>query len=307
MDGMSLSPFHDGEREVQVRAGVREEVEPRGSRFIRDFMPDQHRTFFPLLSFLPVAIEAADGSPAATILTGPPGFVSSPDPRRLQIAALPDPADPAARWLTAGAAVGILGVDLGTRRRNRANGRIAGVGAAGFAVAVAQSFGNCARYIQLRELTPAPRAPTAYERLGAIDAAARAAIAGADTFFVASGTEAGMDISHRGGRPGFVRVDGDVLTVPDFAGNHYFNTLGNLAVSGRAALLFPDFETGDLLHLAGAVELVWEGEEVHRFQGAERLWRVHVASGWRRCGALPLRGSLREYARATLGTGTWPA
>jgi uncharacterized protein len=306
MDETHLSPFHAGEREVQVRASVREQMDRRGARFIRDFMPDQHRTFFPLLPFLPVAIDAGNGAPAATILAGPPGFVSSPDPRRLHIAALPDPADPAARWLTAGAAVGMLGIDLGTRRRNRANGRIACVGAAGFEVAVAQSFGNCAQYIQLREVAPAPRAPAGFERLSTVDAAARAAIADADTFFVASGTEAGMDISHRGGRPGFVRVDGDVLTVPDFAGNHYFNTLGNLAVSRRAALLFPDFATGDLLHLMGAVEIVWEGEEVRRFQGAERLWRVHVASGWRRRGALPLRGSLREYAPTTLGTGTWP-
>jgi hypothetical protein len=32
-----------------------------------------------------------------------------------------------------------------------------------------------------------------------------------------------MDLSHRGGRPGFVRVDGDVLTIPDFRCNRYFN------------------------------------------------------------------------------------
>ena len=42
-----------------------------------------------------------------------------------------------------------------------------------------------------------------------------------------------MDISHRGGRPGFVRVDGDVLTIPDFRGNRYFNTLSNLLLEQR--------------------------------------------------------------------------
>ena len=61
-----------------------------------------------------------------------------------------------------------------------------------------------------------------------------------DTFFVASyaddGDDAarrGVDVSHRGGRPGFVQVDGDVLTIPDFAGNFHFNTLGNLLVNPR--------------------------------------------------------------------------
>ena len=66
------------------------------------------------------------------------------------------------------------------------------------------------------------------------------------------GAAYGADISHRGGRPGFVRVDGDVLTIPDFRGNRYFNTLGNLIAEPRASLLFVDFETGDLLQLQGS-------------------------------------------------------
>lgn len=302
---IAASPFHAGEREVQARAGVRAQMDKRGARFIRAFLPDQHRAFFPLLRFLPVAVEDGDGWPAAAILTGPPGFVSSPDPGRLRIAALPDPSDPAAPRIATGAPVGLLGIDTATRRRNRANGRIACVGLTGFEVEVAQSFGNCAQYIQAREVAPVASIPAAREQLDAIDGAARAAIAGADTFFVASGGGGDMDISHRGGRPGFVRVDGDVLTVPDFSGNHYFNTLGNLAATRRAALLFPDFTTGDLLHLAGEVEIVWGGDEVRRFEGAERLWRVRVGSGWRRRGALPLRWSAPEYAPTTLATGTW--
>ena len=43
----------------------------------------------------------------------------------------------------------------------------------------------------------------------------------------------------------------DTLTVPDYRGNRYFNTLGNMLAWPRAAILVPDFETGDLLHLQG--------------------------------------------------------
>ena len=95
------------------------------------------------------------------------------------------------------------------------------------------------------------------ESLDHLDGAARAAIAAADTFFVASRSRAGngamfgADISHRGGRPGFIRVDGDVLTIPDFRGNRYFNTLGNLLAEPRASLLFVDFASGGLLQLTG--------------------------------------------------------
>jgi hypothetical protein len=67
----------------------------------------------------------------------------------------------------------------------------------------------------------------------------------ADTIFVASRSRTeirvsdGVDISHRGGRPGFVLVDGDTLT-PDFPGNRYLNTLGNLLSEPRGSLIFAD-------------------------------------------------------------------
>ncbi|MEM7491176.1 MAG: hypothetical protein AAF390_18835, partial [Pseudomonadota bacterium] len=48
------SPFHAGERAVQVRAGVGEAAEAIAS-FIRSEMPDQHRTFHASLPFLVIA------------------------------------------------------------------------------------------------------------------------------------------------------------------------------------------------------------------------------------------------------------
>ena len=302
------SPFHAGEQAMQTRAGVRARMDQRAGRAIRDFMPEQHRAFFESLPFLPVALGGDGGWPAATILTGPPGFVSSPDSHVLRVAALPSPADPAASRLRVGTSVGVLGIDLGARRRNRANGAIGRIDAQGFDIAVAQSFGNCAQYIQARDVEPAGGgrpAEAAWERLSGLDQAASGLIASADTFFVASASEAGTDMSHRGGRPGFVRVDADTLTVPDFAGNRYFNTLGNFLLSGKAAVLFPDFSTGDLLNLIGRVEIADDGEQVRRFPGAERLWRVHVMSGWRGRGVLPLRWGPPTYAPTTLATGQW--
>ena len=60
----------------------------------------------------------------------------------------------------------------------------------------------------------------------------------------------GVDVSHRGGKPGFVRIDDDkTLTFPDFSGNYHFNTMGNILLNPLAGLLFIDFEQGDLLYL----------------------------------------------------------
>ena len=81
----------------------------------------------------------------------------------------------------------------------------------------------------------------------------------ADTFFIAStGGEYGVDVSHRGGPPGFVGVEGATLTVPDYQGNRYFNTLGNLMLDPRAALLVVGFDSGDVLELRGRAEIVWD-------------------------------------------------
>lgn len=301
-------PFHPGELAAQALAGVAS----RGAG-IRDFMPDQHRIFFGQLPWLFAGVLDRDGWPLATVLAGAPGFVESSTPTTLSIAALPSADDPAFESVRPGSPIGLLGLELETRRRNRANGRIETVAAGGFTVSVAQSFGNCAKYIQVRNRLQDADDPVAPPiALSGLDQAARALISGADTLFIASAAAleaetGGVDISHRGGRPGFIRIDGDTLTIPDFAGNNYFNTFGNLLQEPRAALLFVDFATGTLLQLQGEAEIVWQGPELARLDGAERLWRFHVRRGWRRAHAVGLRWSAPEFAPTTLQTGLWSA
>lgn len=274
-------PWHDGERRAQRIAGSA----PAGGG-VRAFMPDQHRLFFAQLPFLVAATLDETGAPAATLLTGRPGFVQSPDPMTLTVAATRD--DPAGRRLTEGAPVGLLGIELHTRRRNRANGRIAAAGPDGFTVQVLQSFGNCPQYIHPRDVQADRRARTDAEPLEGLDARARKQVAAADTFFVATASGAGpdgrgvdnggVDVSHRGGPPGFVQVDDNVLTIPDYRGNRYFNTLGNLLLEPRAALLFVDFAKGEMLQLQGRAEVAWDETGLPH---AERTWRFTVERGWR--------------------------
>jgi uncharacterized protein len=303
---MNQTLFHSGEFAAQALAGV---ASPHAS--IRDWMPDQRRTFFASLPFLPIAVAGDNGAPTATILTGPPGFITSSDPATLRIAAQPDRDDPAAPFLVTGTPVGLLGIDLASRRRNRANGVLRSVGSDGLIVSVRQSFGNCPQYIQTRVWHDAKTPPGSVHHLSSLDPAARAMVTAADTFFVATtsgaGTEdaGGVDISHRGGRPGFIRIAGDALTIPDFRGNHYFNTLGNLMLDPRAALLFVDWQNGTMLQLQGRVEIDWN--KTDDFDGAERLWRLSVSGGWRRRRAVPLRWSFQDFSPQTLRTGTWLA
>lgn len=287
---MHARPFHAGEREAQRLAGL--EVLPGGAG-IRDFMPNQHRLFFAQLPFLVAATLDADGWPTATLLTGAPGFVASPDPRTLEIAGRAP--DPAGDRMSDGAALGLLGIELETRRRNRANGRVAAARDGRLTVTVSQSFGNCPQYIHVRETAIDQPPPADLRLFEGLDAEAEATVASADTFFVATASgprieNGGVDVSHRGGWPGFVAIDGATLTIPDFRGNRYFNTLGNLLLEPRAALLFVDFETGVLTQLQGRGEVLWDLDAEHGGEpGAERSWRFKVERGWRRSSGLRAR------------------
>jgi predicted pyridoxine 5'-phosphate oxidase superfamily flavin-nucleotide-binding protein len=282
------SPWHAGELAAQQRVGSVEQARKAGAT-IRPFLTGQQRAFFPLLPFLLVGSVDAEGWPWASLLTGAPGFVSSPDPRRLQVGCRPFPGDPLSEVLAVDIPLGLLGIDLETRRRNRVNGRVASLEDGGFTLAVDRAFGNCPRYIRRRRWQQRSSAsPPAVEPFRCLDEAARQLISGAETCFLASfaaneppgknGTgNGGADLSHRGGPAGFIAIGDDgVLIIPDFAGNGYFNSLGNLLVNPRAGLLFPDFTRGDLLHLAGTVEILWEAPQI---PGAERLWRFSPRHG----------------------------
>ena len=301
----TTSPWHSGERSLHERLGTAEKMEQVGRRVIRDHMPDQHRQFFTQLPFMVAGAVDANGDVWATVLEGEPGFMQSPDPRTLTLRALPGVGDPVHEHVVEGAAVGLLGIELHTRRRNRLNGHVLNNDAGGFTLQVGESFGNCPKYIQKRQFSFArpPQQPYTgvVERLTALDAEAIAFIRSADTFFIASSHRGdaehpiqSVDVSHRGGQPGFVRVEGDTLHIPDFVGNGFFSTFGNLLTNPRAGLVFIDFSSGDLLQLSGHAEVDFGGAPVEAFQGAERLWTFRVDQLVRRRSALALRWDLSE-------------
>lgn len=310
--------FHEGEKRIHEALGLAELVEHQGQRMVRSFMPDQHRELFGKLPFLVLGAVDDSGHPHAGLIPGWPGFISSPDARTLAVAGRAIEGDPIAHMLEDGASVGTLGIELESRRRNRMNGRLAQVSHDGFAIRVVQSFGNCPQYIQMRDpeiledRIRAPKARAVHRHAGLTDAL-RAHLERADTFFIASrsaeleGSPAnGVDVSHRGGNPGFIRVDGsNCFVFPDFRGNKHFNTFGNIVEDARVGILVPDFANGDLVTLTGTAEILWADPEVSAFQGAERLVKVSITSIVHLEDALPFRWSDPIFSRSLNSTGSW--
>ena len=302
------SPFHRGEREIQSRLGIRDKIEPMGRRMIRSQMPAEHSEFLTQIPLLVVGAADAANRPWASVLVGTPGFVHAIDSRTLAVKARPVYGDPLNQALVDGADVGALGLEFSTRRRNRVNGKLTHVGDDGFQIHVTQSFGNCPKYIQTRELrldrveTVGEKRPV--HRRSTLTKAEATMIAGSDTFFIASQLSEdsqdwthGIDVSHRGGLPGFVIVAHETsLLFPDYSGNCMFNTLGNILVNPRCGLLFIDFESGATLQVSGEAEILWEPTHTQRFPGAKRVISFRVEETVHIQRALPLSSKFKGYS-----------
>ncbi len=178
-------------------------------------------------------------------------------------------------------------MEFAARRRVRINGTLTCRDGEGLTVEVEQAYGNCPQYIQPRTLLPAgndrqvlqqPRHDTALTDRDA------AQIRAADTFFLGTThPDRGNDASHRGGPAGFVRVEGEQVRWPDYAGNNMFNSFGNLVVDPAAALLFISFDTGRILQLSGTAAIEWDhpgepGDDSHTGRRA-RFHTQRVVSG----------------------------
>ena len=324
------SPFHKGEQELQVLYGVREKIEEMGRRVILDYMPDQHREFYEQLAYVFAGSIDASGRPWASLLFGQPGFIQSPDEYSLNVTSSRVDGDPLNSNISTGSSIGILGLQFEARRRNRLSARVASSDNHVINLEVIQSFGNCPQYIQARQIDPLQKKPRENELFSEIDstadkrgnarfntltARAKAIIQKADNFYIAThhageggGPSNGADVSHRGGKPGFVRVDSDsdsAITFPDFTGNFHFNTLGNILLNPLAGLLFIDFDAGDLLYLTCSAEIIKDSEEKRAFEGAERLVRFELDEGMLIEQAVPFKWSNVGYSPSLDRTGSW--
>lgn len=267
MSGTPDVGFHPGELAVQERAGTREEAE----RLAPMLDPAQLRggivAFLAGRTFAVVTARDAAGRLWSSPLTGPAGFLEAVSPSTLAVHASPGAGDPL-HGLPSGQQAGLVVFEFAIRRRFRVNGTLATADESGLEIEVEQAYGNCPQYIHQRLLEPdgPDQDGSAHDGTGdvrrgtALSAADVALIRGADTFFLGTANpERGADSSHRGGSPGFVRVDedGGRLWWPDYPGNNLFNSLGNLAVNPEASLLFLDFDSGRTLQLSGTAEIEW--------------------------------------------------
>ena len=202
------SPWHEGELTLQRAVGAVDMMVGVGQRQMsRTWMPDQHREFYSQLPFVVLGAVDRQGDVWATLRTGQPGFMISPTPEVLQIKLEPQPNDPAHEGMQPGDAIGMLGIELHTRRRNRMNGNVLRALDDRIEIVVTQAYGNCPRYINLRQYEFVEETADIAQELTVTDPLIRRMVTSADSFYVATYVvrdgQNQVDASHRGGKAGF--------------------------------------------------------------------------------------------------------
>ncbi len=275
--------YHQGEIAIQTRAGVRA-IALRNGTVVHDTITPGGRPFLAQQRMAALASTDTNDRLWASLWFGKPGFLRSPEgqgvvfDRSLQTQIS---SDPLAMSIHVGSKLGMLAIDLGSRRRLRVNGVVTSCSDMIMELTVREAYPNCPKYIQRRHLSEGSSSESDmhFATGVSLDKSGREIILQADTLFVASQhSERGADVSHRGGAVGFVRVLNErLLRFPDYPGNSMFNTLGNFELDKRAALAIPSFERARLLQLSGSASLLWGAEDPrHPTGGTGRYWEFHI-------------------------------
>ncbi|KAJ6256170.1 hypothetical protein Dda_9005 [Drechslerella dactyloides] len=294
--------FHAGEENIQQLLRVPKQDNPTAP-----YLPPGVSRYVASCQLIAVGTTSPSGQPWASLLAGPPGFAQGVGAGVLAMQSPIPAGDPIYENLQeegwgeaeSGHAKGegmVAGLAMNLERRQRVKlyGRSkrgmhkVDKTEIGMVLAIEQTLGNCPKYMNARHLDLVPvQVPTNttdnFQVPVSLPQEALDLISRSDMFFVASRNGfIDMDVNHRGGPPGFVRVipnepssqataeQPTTLVWPEYSGNRLYQTLGNFQVTPLAGLTFPDFNTGDMLFLTGKVEILI-GDDAERVINRSKL------------------------------------
>lgn len=300
--------FHEGEQTVRRLLHV-----PDGDNPTSPGLSPHAARLLQLSSLIAIGTLDNEGRPWTTLLGGEPGFARSLGQSVIGIKTLVDSKyDPVIGILVGsqpdeevreagqgGRVMSALGVHLATRDRVKLWGKMfagelghhgpeaeegqVNVAEAQLVFAIQQSLGNCPKYMNKKNIVPAIPRPVLISDSLPLCEQALDLLAKADMFFISSHYRSKMGTNHRGGPPGLVRVakneaSGTVLVYPELSGNRLYQTIGNLYTNPRAGLVFPDFDTGDVLYVTGNTEIIIGQEAAALLPRSDLAIVIHVTA-----------------------------
>ncbi|PEW10550.1 pyridoxamine 5'-phosphate oxidase family protein [Bacillus cereus] len=278
-----MEVFHSGERTVHDLLGV-QKIANSASTMIQQTLPKKFMNFLNGQNSFVMSSMDQRGRVWSSFLAGNPGIIQAIEADIVKINTKINEGDPLFLNILQHKEVGILVIDFASRIRIRINGKVSIVYPDGnFEIKIEQVFGNCPKYIQARRFEYKAVEEIVNKKLhprNTLNKKQQNWISESDTFIIASASSEGkMDISHRGGMPGFVHVINEKSIIfPDYSGNMLFNTLGNIVQNPNVGLLFFDFNTGGTLQITGEASIIWNIDQdiLSKFPGAQRLVQFQI-------------------------------
>jgi ferredoxin-NADP reductase/predicted pyridoxine 5'-phosphate oxidase superfamily flavin-nucleotide-binding protein len=157
---------------------------------------------------------------------------------------------------------------------------------------IEQSLGNCPKYLNQYEIRPALVNPVLVSQASSLSIEATFLISKSDMFFLATNTEDDMDVNHRGGPAGFVRiVSPTTLAYPEYSGNRLYQSLGNLMLNPKIGITFPDYETGNVVYMTGTTEILAGADAAALLPGSNLAVKITIQECRFVEKGLPFRGT----------------
>ncbi|KAF1911989.1 hypothetical protein BDU57DRAFT_523264 [Ampelomyces quisqualis] len=156
---------------------------------------------------------------------------------------------------------------------------------------IEQSLGNCPKYLNQYKLRPAKIDSDLLSASPCLTEEGKNLIGRSDMFFLTTSTKQDMDVNHRGGPPGFVRImSGDQFVYPEYSGNRLYQSLGNLQLNPKIGVTFPDYETGDVLYTTGTAVILVGADAASLLPGSNLAVKITIAETRLVRRGLPFRG-----------------
>ncbi|KAI4251163.1 MAG: hypothetical protein LQ352_005025 [Teloschistes flavicans] len=149
-------------------------------------------------------------------------------------------------------------------------------------IRVEQSLGNCPKYLNKKQIIPTLPEPALVSDTLPLPPEAIDLLTRADFFFISSihGTLR-MGNNYRGGPPGFVRIaendrSATTLVYPEYSGNRFYQSLGNLRTDPKAGIVIPDLDSGDVLYVTGTTEILIGKDAAALLPRSNLAVKVHI-------------------------------
>ncbi|MBC7793334.1 MAG: pyridoxamine 5'-phosphate oxidase family protein [Clostridia bacterium] len=298
---------HEGELRLQARRHAPAQMSAMIGGAIHDAMSREHAAYYGRLRYLPLGVADERGRLWATVLCNPETTAESSE--LLRVRARVNPSDPFVqavcsplRGIPPVSQFAGVAIDFTTRARIKLAGSVDVATLEGETLTLTlranEHMGNCPKYITVRDLRPTSRAPQTTALGAKLSSEARALLQLASTIFIATQhsdadpRESDMGFNHRGGPKGFLRYfeddQGAHLVLPDYSGNRFYQSLGNVETDPVMGVAIPDFASGALIQVSGRARNLFDDEASRIMPGASLITLITIDEAFITRGALDL-------------------